>query len=150
VEPELPVATETLEDVMKYTALVLVAALAAAATLRAAPREAPEAARIAKAEKNYAACLDTRNDGVIVSTLAHIALLKGANPDLPLAVLRSSVEEVAATSPSRAVRYRAYLTLMVFTAPELLAGTTLNRADPETVFGAIADRLHESLLSSAE
>jgi hypothetical protein len=135
------------EAVMKRTAIVLAAVLATTAlTVKAGT----PADRLTRAEKNYAAAFETGNDGAIMSALAAVAVMKSTYPERPFDRIRHRVEEVAASGATPAIRHRAYLTLLVFTSPEMLAGVDLGRADAETVFTTIAEKVHEGLITHAK
>lgn len=132
---------------MKRTAVVLAAVLATTAPTATAGTPAD---RLTRAEKNYAAAFETGNDGAIMSGLAAVAVMKAAYPDRPFTSVLHRVEELATTGHTPAIRHRAYLTLLVFTSPEMLAGVDLGRADADKVFATIAERVAESMLSHAK
>ena len=100
-------------------------------------------ASFARAERGYLACLATTNDGVIESALAHVAMMKLEVPDADYSLLESRVAGVARTAASPETRYKAFLTGMVLTSPDILKGFRTGYDTADEFFGAIASRLGE-------
>ncbi|MBX2989662.1 MAG: hypothetical protein KF749_00690 [Bacteroidetes bacterium] len=106
-------------------------------------------ANLAKAEKQYANCLKSANDGVVESALAHVALLKLMNPERDFALVAPAVDVVAGTNPSPEIRYKAYLVSNVLRNPELFSGEARTSYEsPDELFSVLASRM-SALIASA-
>ncbi|MEK7249476.1 MAG: hypothetical protein AAB209_03535 [Bacteroidota bacterium] len=92
----------------------------------------------------YADCND-----IVECGLAQVAMLKLAQPAAQLNVLKKKVDGLALHGDTPAVRYKAYLTSMVFEHPELFIyekyGTYLTG---EELFTALAQRLQIEALAA--
>jgi hypothetical protein len=102
-----------------------------------------------KLEKRYAACLSSENDGVVEAALAHVAMFKLMYPVKNFGVLESAVKAVAAKNPSSEIRYKAYLVSSLFENPRQFASEACsNYYSPDELFGALASRVHEVVVSN--
>ena len=91
----------------------------------------------------YASC-----NPIVESGLAQIAMLKLAQPKAPLETLKKKIDELTLHGGTPAIRYKAYLTGMVFEHPELFVyekyGTYV---DGEAFFSALGRRLQKEALA---
>jgi len=93
------------------------------------------------------ACLESPNEGVVESALAHIGLMKLYLPDQRFSDLESKIRFLAIDGANQAIRYRAYLVSSIFRDPAAFtADTSQNYNDPDEFFGAIGERLQQSTL----
>lgn len=104
-------------------------------------------AHLERAVKNYTGCLESTNVGVVESALAHVARMKLIFPAAESRKLAKQIEFLTVNGQTPAIRYKAYLTLMVFDTPEIFGqvGQKEFREDEE-VFSTLAARLQETLL----
>ncbi len=103
-----------------------------------------------RAVTSYMICLESPNAGVVESGLAHIGRMKLYFPGREFPGLASAVQRVASEGATPELRYRAYLISTLFSCPAASAMT--DRRDfssPDELFGAIAEQLQHTLLSSA-
>lgn len=108
-----------------------------------------QAADLKKAEKNYLACLDSPNDGVLESGLAHIAMMKILFAASAFPALEQKVVELSVAGRTPTIRYKAYLTSAVFQNPMAFAfEATAGYEDKEQLFKSIAARMQAELLGS--
>ncbi len=156
--------TKPKEDVMKAYMIVYVAIVAATLTMgaQAQPNESPErayfpdvltiqSANYALLEKKYADCLNSENDGVVESALAHVAMFKLMYPVKELATLKRAVEQVAARHDSKEIRYKAYLVSSLYENPKQFVNEArTSYANPDELFGALASRMNETIVSRME
>ncbi len=92
---------------------------------------------------NYSSCYE-----IIECGLAHVAMLRLAQPKATSKSLTNKVEELAIRGETLAIRYKAYLTSMVFVHPELF--TYEKHGDyknGDELFTALAQRLQEEALA---
>jgi hypothetical protein len=95
-------------------------------------------------DQRYLASLNNSNDGVVESALAHIARLKLEVPVSSDEFLSTRVADIAKTSSSPEIRYKAFLTGTVLNNPELFHTMELGQYDsPDELFAALASRLSE-------
>jgi hypothetical protein len=137
---------------MKTTALLFAAALMLT-TARA--QEAPYFAAAEshrnsdpdRAIRSYCEGLDSRNEGVAVSALAHIGRLQLYFPDRRFPEMAGLVSHLSATGSTPELRYRAYLICTLMASPALFAEE--GRKDfrtPDELFTALAQRMQRSML----
>jgi len=104
-------------------------------------------AHIQRAVKNYAGCLESTNIGVVESALAHVARMKLIFPATESKELAKRIEFLTVNGQTPAIRYKAYLTLMVFDSPEIFGQVGQKEfQEDEEVFTTLAMRLQETLL----
>jgi hypothetical protein len=112
-----------------------------------ASRNSHQRANLAKVERNYLACLQSQNDGVVESAIAQVAHLKLYCPDNCFAGLQGSLNSLAVTGRTAAIRYKAYLAMLVFDQPALFAKEQGAEYKTESqLFSAIGKRLQETLI----
>jgi hypothetical protein len=149
---------------MKAYKMLFVATVAAALTTAAYAQNARNAkvsesyfsdvvsiqtAELATAERNYAACLASGNEGVVESALSHVAMMKLMYPVKEFAKLQRAVAKVESESPSQETRYKAYLVSALFNNPKQFASEA--RTDynsPDELFGSLATRIHQVIVSN--
>jgi hypothetical protein len=105
---------------------------------------------LSRYEKNFVASLEYPDcNDIVEAGLAQVAMLKLAQPIAPCKRLRSRVEDLAITGETPAIRFKAYLTSMVFEHPELFIyekyGTYTNG---EQLFTALARRMTKEILAA--
>jgi hypothetical protein len=104
-------------------------------------------ARLDLARKSYAQCLQSANDGVVESGLAHVVRMKLYVPAGDYDEIRDIINGLAVNGRTPAIRYRAYLAALVFDDPWLF--TREAGRDYESgaeMFLALAQRLDETLI----
>lgn len=103
---------------------------------------------IAKAERCFVRCLDSENDGVVESAIAHLAKMKLAVPSAHCLKAERRLEALAANGRTATIRYKAYLAASIFSDPGLFASERKGEYnDGDELLAAIAGRLEESLLT---
>jgi len=108
-----------------------------------------QAADLMKAERNYLICLDSPNDGVLESGLAHIAMMKILFPASAFPALEQKVAEVSVVGRTSTIRYKAYLTSAIFENPTAFAmEATAGYEDGEQLFLSIAARMQAKFLGA--
>jgi hypothetical protein len=103
---------------------------------------------LSRYEKNFLSALDYRECNEIVECgLAQVAMVKLAQPDAKCKLLQKKVDELTIHGETPSIRYRAYLTGMVFEHPELFIYEKYgNYQNGDELFNALAERLQiESL-----
>jgi hypothetical protein len=102
-----------------------------------------------RAVTRYLECLESPNDGVVESGLAHIGRMKLYYPERRFPEIEKTVGLLATYGRTPALRYRAYLIGTLFTNPS--AFSTEARSDfrsPDELFSAIAMKLQQTLLGA--
>lgn len=145
---------------MKRYAVYAVALMMGACTSTASPqvkageergvfasRSSHQRADLAKVERNYLACLQSLNDGVVESAIAQVAHLKLYCPDNCFAGLQGALNSLAVTGRTPAIRYKAYLAMLVFDQPAMFSKEQEGEYKTESqLFTAIGKRLQQSLI----
>jgi hypothetical protein len=137
---------------MKTASILATLLLTAAAATAQEPRyfsdySAHQRTDIDRAVTHFSASIQSDNEGVVESGLAHIGRLKLYYPDRQFPELEASVRMLATDGRTPAIRYRAYLVASLMDAPALFAPeSTGNYATPDELFGALASRLQQTLL----
>jgi len=99
----------------------------------------------------YKLCLTCGNEGVIGSALAHIAWMKIMKPDADLAAVREDLNQLAVAGTTPVVRYKAYLTFLVFDNPGMFARLKAGRyEDSDEFYAEVANTLRASLLGFSD
>jgi len=110
-------------------------------------RSSYQQADLARVERNYLACLQSQNDGVVESAIAQVAHAKLYCPDECFAHLKEALSRMAVTGRTPAIRYKAYLAMLVFDHPAIFVKEQQAEFDtPEQLFSAIGARLQQSLI----
>lgn len=103
--------------------------------------------RLAKAEKNYLACLSSENNGVVESGIAMAARLRVIYPERDLPGFREKLHELAMQGRTSAIRYKAYLVTSVLEDRALIASAgDIATLDNNELFTLIATRMQSTLL----
>lgn len=106
-------------------------------------------AELEKVAKNYLLCLDSPNEGVVTSALAHIAMMKLCCPHRAFASIEEKIELLSREAGSPGIRYRAYIVASVMRNPGMFEyEKTLAYATGEELFTALASRIQSTLLGS--
>jgi hypothetical protein len=102
--------------------------------------DAPRAASV------YTANLSSNNEGVVESSLAHLAMMKLMLPANDFQAAEAKAAELAKNYPSQETRYKAFLTRTVIDNPAMFAGLeTRHYAHADEFFGVIAAKLAETI-----
>jgi hypothetical protein len=138
-------------------ALAMIALATVLATTATAQRplfgnvKAHPPAHLVTAAARYVECLQSENDGVVASALAHAMWMKLGRPDMQFPNLRTEINALAVASPSESVRYRAHLASLVYDAPILFKGIeSMDFERDVDLFAAVAGRVSYSLLENKE
>ena len=104
-------------------------------------------AYVDRAVKNYRGCLESPNAGVVESALAHVAKMKLILQVLDCKGLEKRIDFLTMHGQTPAIRYKAYLTRMVFDNPGMfLQDSQTEYKDSDELFGAVANRIQQTLL----
>ena len=97
---------------------------------------------IAKAERNYLACLQSTNEGVVESALAHVAMMKLVLPTFESKALQEKVWQMSRKAAEPEMRYKAFLTANVLEQPKVFSGIEWGRYNSaDELFDVVASRL---------
>jgi hypothetical protein len=141
---------------MKQRAAVMTMAMVLVTVMTAAAQpghfstvEKHRATDLAKVVCSYTAALKTGNDGVIESALSHLVRMKLFVPEMQCPELRQEIARLAMNGATPTIRYKAYLTSLVFDAPQLFkAESARNYEGPEELFTSVASRLQIALIGN--
>jgi hypothetical protein len=116
-----------------------------------ASRSSHQRADLAKVERRYLACLQSLNDGVVESAIAQVAHLKLYCPGKCFAGLQGALSRLAVTGRTPAIRYKAYLAMLVFDHPAMFVNEQEAEYSTEgQLFTAIGKRLQQSLIGYSD
>ncbi len=102
-------------------------------------------------EKLYAAALNSENEGVVESALAHVAMFKLMYPVRELSILHRAVERIMKSHASPAIRHQAYLVDVVYESPAMFAQAARTTYEsPDELFDELAAQVHESIVSTSQ
>ncbi len=103
-----------------------------------------------KLEKRLCICLSHDVEGIVMNALREVAKIKLAQPDCSSDAIEAKVEDLVRNGRTPAIRYKAYLTGAVLSAPYSFAveGKAEFRTDEE-FFTAIARKLGDLALHDA-
>lgn len=108
-----------------------------------------QTANLGRAERNYAACLGSDNEGVVESALSQVAMMKLMYPVKEFRKLEVAVAEVASENASSEIRYKAFLVGVLLSNPKQFASEArTNYYGPDELFGALASRIHQVIVSN--
>ncbi len=79
------------------------------------------ATKLEKARKNFLASLNSENDGVAESAIAHVAHMRAMLPQEDLRDIEATVVELANGGRTPVIRYKAYLASLVFANPRMFS-----------------------------
>ena len=98
-------------------------------------------------EKRWVSSLESENDGVVESALAHIASMKLQVPSASVSRVREHVGKLTTSGRTPATRYKAYLAKQVFDYPELFEQEShVQYTKADALFGALALRMNSALM----
>jgi hypothetical protein len=143
------------EDVMNKKQVILAAALIFAATnFSNAQFFYPVLAKFSPAkmeqiDKGYSITLESNHECIVEAALAIVTMTKLDLPSNEFPKIKAKVDELVTTGATPVIRYKAYLASAVFTNPLIFKQeSTRNYNNRNELFGALAERLNYSLLSS--
>lgn len=100
-----------------------------------------------KAARSFLSSLNSSNDGVVESAIAQVAYMRAALPMAELTDIERTVNELANTGRTPAIRYKAYLASLVFSNPTMFRNdTSVDYASGDEFFNALSVRLQQTLL----
>jgi hypothetical protein len=104
-----------------------------------------------RVEKQFLVNLESRNNGVVESTLALATMMKLDRPAYELRLLRTKIEELASSSMIPAIRYKACLAKAVFADPAAYRqeGIQTHR-DMDDFFGVLESNTDPILITSKQ
>jgi hypothetical protein len=102
-------------------------------------------------KRNYRASLETGNDGVIETALAHVVRMKMYMQAEDFSDIKPAIDWLAVGGRTPAIRYKAYLAALVIENPNWFKDECCKEyAGSEEMFTALADRLRSTLGGLAE
>lgn len=105
-------------------------------------------ADLERAQKNYQVALRARNSGLAESAIGQVATIGLMVPDRVSNQVKQAIVELASGGMSTSIRYKAYLTMIVFEHPSLFVNEKHRRfTDPDQLFAAIGNRLQQELVA---
>ena len=136
---------------MKISTLALAALLTGFALHTPAQAGTLTEKAIEKAEKNYLACLNSGNEGVVTTAIAEVVRLRLALPNRPMESIGHRLAELTVNGETAAIRYRAYLAGAALENPRLIpAAVAASASGNDDLFALIAARLQATLLGYAQ
>jgi hypothetical protein len=100
-------------------------------------------------DKNYTVTLESENERIVESALAIVTMVKLDLPQDELPMLKGKIDDLVTSGPSPVIRYKAYIASAVFTNPAMFKQESArNYNDSNELFGALSERLSQTLLSS--
>lgn len=104
-------------------------------------------ANVTQVKKNFLWTLQSDNDGVMESCLAHIAQMRIMLPNEDMKEFDAMLNQLAINGRTQAIRYKAYLTTQVFASPATFRHVAeVSYASGDEFFTAIATRLQQTVL----
>lgn len=134
-------------------ALASLLALGARAQERTAPSVFAEfrsyqECNLARYEKNFVGSLEYPAHCIVEAGLAQVAMLKLAQPQTECKTLKRKVDELAIHGETPAIRYKAYLTSIIFEHPELFVYEKYGSYESgDQLFTALAQRMQKEALA---
>ncbi len=102
---------------------------------------------IQKAIKNYEAALNSSNDGVVESAIAHVTFMRIDLPKTDLKKIEATLTNLAEAGRTPVIRYKAYLASIVFESPSTFANALKTDAvESDQFFSVIASEVQRTLL----
>jgi hypothetical protein len=77
--------------------------------------------KVEKAKKNFLMALSSENDGLVEAALSQVAYLALKLPECRPEEIRAAVGSLSVVGRTPAIRYKAYLALLVFENPEMFS-----------------------------
>src|SRR6185369_532484 len=100
------------------------------------------------AGQNFAAALQSENDGAVESALALVARLKLSLPERRFVMIESECVRLITNGQTESIRYKAYLVLNLLGHPRMFATEArTSYPDANEMFTALANRLQVTDLS---
>ncbi|MEW6510315.1 MAG: hypothetical protein AB1428_05085 [Bacteroidota bacterium] len=143
---------------MKASALLFAAiTLAGASGMRAQepdearayfpPPERFQNIKVAKFDRMYSASLNSENNGVVESAIAHCLWAKLVLPEAQFDQIREGLGSLAVFGRTPSIRYKAYLAGLVFDDPTVfLTGVARRYENSDQLFAALSQRFQSVLL----
>ena len=104
-------------------------------------------ANVPRVKKNFLWTLQSDNDGVMESGIAHVAQMRIMLPDEDMKEFDATLNQLAINGRTQAIRYKAYLTTQVFASPAPFRHVAeVSYASGDEFFTAIATRLQQTVL----
>jgi hypothetical protein len=102
---------------------------------------------IQRAVKNYAMDLNSSNEGVVESAIAHVTYLRIGMPQVDLSAIRTSIADLAESGRTPVIRYKAYLATLVFESPSSFVNVLKTESNEGGLFfSGIASQIQKTLL----
>jgi hypothetical protein len=102
----------------------------------------------AKALEGYVRNLNSTNNGVVESSIAHVAFMVMTFPDIDRSATMERLEKLSMNGSTPEIRYKAYLANLVAGDPDTFRGVlTTSCSDADQFFLAISQRAQASLLA---
>ncbi|MBI5215268.1 MAG: hypothetical protein HY960_05905 [Ignavibacteriae bacterium] len=99
--------------------------------------------------KVYLLSLQSENEGVVTSTLAHIGRIKLFFPEQEFPELEKKICELSSDSQSPNIRYRAFLICSVFNSPSIFESESRTEfEDSEALFSTLANTLRDTMFGT--
>ncbi len=113
--------------------------------------EAHKKVNLVAARRAYRASLESGNDGVVETALAHIARMRMYMQADDFSDIKPAVDWLAVSSKTPAIRYKAYLTALVIENPKWFQEECCKEyVGSEEMFTALAERLKSTLVGLAD
>lgn len=104
---------------------------------------------LGRVERNFADALEFPVDGVVESAIAQLAMVKLAQPLVDSDELKDRIDDLSEHGRTPAIRFKAYLTRMVFEQPQLFEHVSRwSYANGDQLFMALARSLESSTLAT--
>jgi hypothetical protein len=101
--------------------------------------------------RNFRACLDSQNDGVVESAIAHIIRMKMYLKSEDFTDLKSAIDWLSVAGRTPAIRYKAYLASLVLDNPNWFKDECCKEySGAEEMFTTLAKRLQQTLIGYAD
>jgi hypothetical protein len=102
---------------------------------------------VARAASKYKPCLTCGNEGAVESALAHVAWMKIMRPDADLNEMREILDQLSVAGSTPDIRYKAYLTFLIFDHPAMFAQLRNGvYSSSDDFYAAVAKTLRTNLL----
>ncbi len=102
---------------------------------------------IQNAAEHYTALLSSDNDGVVESALGFLTYIRMGDQERDLVEARMIISKLSKSGRTQVIRYKAYLSTMVFESPALFAeGVAATPNEGGAFFNDIAAKVQRTLL----
>lgn len=100
-----------------------------------------------KAVETYTELLQSDYDGIVESSIGHLAYIRIGLPDVDLDRAQARIAVLAKSGRTPVIRYKAYLATMVFANPQMFRNTTTTEStESDPFFRDIASKAQSVLL----